>query len=167
MLLHFEWSSLVANSIGMIWKGTYALINVLMAKKKKKMPVELRNRIVSSHRSGEEFRKKFCCTEDSQKRVASIIHNRRSLKQPGLFLELASWPNWAIDGEGLWFEWWLRSWLSLSWAPWSYMQMGETYRRTNITATLHRSGLYVSVARLNPLLSEDTWKHTWNLQKST
>ncbi len=33
--------------------------------------------------------------------------------------------------------------------------MGETYRRTNITATLHRSGLYSSVAKLNPLLSED------------
>ncbi len=39
------------------------------------------------------------------------------------------------------------------------MQMGETYRRTNITATLHRSGLYGGVAKLNPLLSEDTWKH--------
>ncbi len=43
--------------------------------------------------------------------------------------------------------------------------MGETYRRTNITATLHRSGLYGGVAKPNPLLSEDTWKHTWNLQK--
>ncbi len=31
------------------------------------------------------------------------------------------------------------------------MQMGETYRRTNITA----SGLYGGVAKLNPLLSED------------
>ncbi len=48
-----------------------------------------------------------------------------------------------------------------SWAPWSYIQIGEIYRRTNITATLHRSGLYRSVAKLNPLLSVDTW----NLQK--
>ncbi len=45
------------------------------------------------------------------------------------------------------------------------MQMGETYRRTKITAALHQSGLYVSVAKLNPLLSEDKRKHTWNLQK--
>ncbi len=45
------------------------------------------------------------------------------------------------------------------------MEIGEIYRRTNITATLHRSGLYGGVAKLNPLLSEDTWKHTWNLQK--
>ncbi len=37
------------------------------------------------------------------------------------------------------------------------MQMGETYRRTNITATLHQSGLYGDVAKLNALLSEDTF----------
>ncbi len=45
------------------------------------------------------------------------------------------------------------------------MQIGETYRRTNINGTLHRSELYGGVARLNPLFSEDTRKHTWNLQK--
>ncbi len=37
--------------------------------------------------------------------------------------------------------------------------MGETSRRTNITATLHRSGIRGGLAKLNPLLSEDTWKH--------
>ncbi len=42
-----------------------------------------------------------------------------------------------------------------SWAPWSYMQMEETYRRTNIIATLHQSGLYGGVAKLNLLLSEE------------
>ncbi len=47
--------------------------------------------------------------------------------------------------------------------PWSYMEIGEIYRRTNISATLHRSGLYGSVAKLNPLLSEDKREHTWNL----
>ncbi len=36
-----------------------------------------------------------------------------------------------------------------SWAPWSYLETGEIYRRTNITATL---------AKLNPLLSEDKRK---------
>ncbi len=39
------------------------------------------------------------------------------------------------------------------------MEIGETYRRTNITATLHQSGLYVSVAKLNPLISEDMKTH--------
>ncbi len=36
----------------------------------------------------------------------------------------------------------------------------KTYRRTNITATLHQDVLYAGLARLNPLLSEDPWtKH--------
>ncbi len=78
----------------------------------------------------------------------SVTLNGRSLKQPGFFLELASWPNWATDGEGLWLEWWRR--INSSWAQWSYMQKGEIYRRTNITATLHRSGFYGGVVKLFP-----------------
>ncbi len=42
----------------------------------------------------------------------NLFLNGRSLI-PGLFLELASWPKWAIDGEGLWLEWWWRTWWSL------------------------------------------------------
>ncbi len=45
----------------------------------------------------------------------------------------------------------------------SHVEIGEIYRRTNITATLHRSGLYGSVVKLN--LSEDKRKHIWNFQK--
>ncbi len=108
--------------------------------------------------------KKWCCIEGSQKHVVSVTLNGRSLKHPGL--ELASWPNWAIDGEGLWLSADQEPDGHSSCAPWSYVEMGETYRRTNITATLHRSGLYGGAARRNPLLSEDTWKQTLNLQKA-
>ncbi len=125
----------------------------------KRQSVELRNRFVSSHTSGEGFRKKICFIEGSQKHVVSVTLNGRSLKQLGFFLELVSWPNWAIDREGLWLECWPRSWCHYSWAPWSYVEIGEIYRRTNTTATLHRSGLYGGVAKLNPLLSEDKRKH--------
>ncbi len=44
------------------------------------------------------------------------------------------------------------------------MQIGDIYRRTNTTATLHRSGLYASVARLNPLFSVD--KHRWQCRQT-
>ncbi len=131
----------------------------------KEQSVELRNRFVSRQTSGEEFRKKFCFIEGSQKHVVSVTLNGRSLKQPGFFLELVSWPNWAIDGEGLRLECWPRSWCHYSWAPWSYVAIGEIYWRTNTTATLHRSGLYGGVAKLNPLLSEDKRKHTWTFTK--
>ncbi len=45
--------------------------------------------------------------------------------------------------------------------------MGETYRRTNITAILHQSGLDGKVTKLKLLLSKDTRNHDWNLQKYT
>ncbi len=57
--------------------------------------------------------KKIYFIEGSQKHVVSVTLNGRSLKQPGLFLELASWPNWAIDGEEPWLEWWPTTWWSL------------------------------------------------------
>ncbi len=61
-----------------------------------------RHKCLKSHTFGEEFRKKLCFIEGSQKHVVSVTLNGRNLKQRGFFLELASWPNWAIDGEGLW-----------------------------------------------------------------
>ncbi len=57
--------------------------------------------------------KKICCVEGSHENLASIILNGWSLKQSGLFLDLASWPNWAIEGEGSWLERWSRHWWSL------------------------------------------------------
>ncbi len=53
------------------------------------------------------------------------------------------------------------------WAPWSYMEMGETNRRTNITATIQQSGLDGKVTKLKLLLSKDTWNSDWNLQTYT
>ncbi len=44
--------------------------------------------------------------------------------------------------------------------------MEETYRRENITATLHQSGLDGKVTKLK-LPSKDTWNHDRNLQKYT
>ncbi len=105
------------NWIGLIWKGTHILIKGLtdenayqsknQALRSKKLPVELRNRIASSH-IWRRVQKKICCIEVSQKHVVSVTLNGRSLKQPGLFLELASWTNWATDGDGLclYRQWW-------------------------------------------------------------
>ncbi len=111
------------NWLGMIWEGRHILIkgptadNTYQSKSQamgsKEQSVELRYRFTSSHTSGIEFRNKFCFIEGSQKHVVSVTFNGRSLKQPAFFLELACWPNWAIDGEGLWLKWWRRTWWSL------------------------------------------------------
>ncbi len=104
------------NWMGMIWKGTHVLIkgltadNAYQSKKQalrsKELPLELRN-------IWGRVQKKICFIEGSQNHVVSVTLNGRGLKQPGLFLELASWPNWAIDGEWLWLECWRRTWWSL------------------------------------------------------
>ena len=49
----------------------------------------------------------------------------------------------------------------------SCVEMGETSRRTTITATLHRSGLYGRVARRKPLLSEMTHESPLGVCKKT
>ncbi len=89
--------------MGMIWKGIHVLIKGLTAENayqskgqalgSKEQSVELRDRIASNHTSGEEFRKKICRIEVSQKHAVSITLNGRSLEQPGLFLELAKLSN--------------------------------------------------------------------------
>ncbi len=78
----------------------------------KEWPAELRDRIVLRQIWG-RLQKKICCVEDSQEHLASIVLNGWSLKQSGLLLDLASWPNWAIEGEGSWLEMWSRHWWSL------------------------------------------------------
>ncbi len=62
--------------LDMIWKGTHLSIkgltadnayrSVNQAMRSKELPAELRDRIVSRHRSGEGYTKKICCTECSQ-----------------------------------------------------------------------------------------------------
>ncbi len=164
------------NWMGMIWKGTHVLIkgptadNAYQSKNQalgsKELPVELRNRFVSSHTSGEEFRKKFCFIEGSQKYVVIVTFNwkmsetTRILLRAGLLAKLSNWWRRALVSV-------VTKNLMVTLVELLCVEIGEIYRRTNTTATLHQSVLYGSVERLNPLLREDTQKHTWNLQKST
>ncbi len=114
----------------------------------------------------EDYKKEFCCVECSQEHLASIILNGWSLKQSGLFLDLASWPNWAIEGAGSWLERWSRHWWSL-WLSSMILYGDGTNLQKDITATLHQSGLDGKVTKLKLLLSKDTRNHDWNLLKYT
>ncbi len=87
------------NWMGMIWKEMHVLIkgqsadNAYQSKNQalgsKEQSVELRNRFVSNHTSGEEFIKKFCFIEGSQKHVVSCrarwLRNSTSLGSFGYF----------------------------------------------------------------------------------
>jgi hypothetical protein len=61
----------------------------------KEFYVELRDRIVSRHRSGEGYKNISAALKVPKNTVASIIIKCKngSLEPPRLFLELAAWPN--------------------------------------------------------------------------
>ncbi len=108
--------------MGMIWKGTHVFIKGLTAENAqsknqspevKRTACRVQKQVCVEPHIWGRVQKKFCCIEGSQNHVLSVNLNGRRLKQPGLFLELASWPNWAIDGEGLWLDWWPTTWWSL------------------------------------------------------
>ena len=95
----------------------------------KEMSVELRDRIVSRHRSGEGFHISAALNVPKNT-VASIILKRNKFG--------------------------ITKTLSKSWPPGQTEQSGEKVRepsgRTTISAALHQSGLYGRVARQKPLL---------------
>ena len=57
------------------------------------LPAELRDRIVLRHRSGEGYKNISAALKVPKSKAASIIIKSKKLEQPGLFLELAAWPN--------------------------------------------------------------------------
>ncbi len=93
----------------------------------KECPAELRDRIVLRQIWG-RLQKTLCCVEGSHEHLASM-------KQSGLFLDLASWPNWAIKGEGSWLERWSRHWWPLWLSSMILYGDGRNILMTNITST--------------------------------
>ena len=97
----------------------------------------------------------------------SSFLNRRSLEPPRLFLELATWPNWAIGGERPWSERWPRTWWSLwqrSRVPlWSWENLLEG--QPSLQHSTNQA--FMVVARQKPLLSKRHMTPAWSLTKGT
>ena len=99
----------------------------------KELSVELRDRIVSRHRSGKEYQKMSAALKVPKNTVASIILKWKKFGTTKTLPRAAKLSN--------------RRRRSLV----------EPSRRTTISAALHQSGLYGRVSRLKPLLSK---RHT-------
>ncbi len=91
--------------MGMIWKGTHILIkgptadNACQSKNQalgsKELSAELRKTekgLCQATHLGKSSEKKSASLK-GHRSIISVTLNGRSLKQPGFFLELASWPN--------------------------------------------------------------------------
>ncbi|KAG2469917.1 TCB1 transposase, partial [Polypterus senegalus] len=123
--------------------------------KSKELSVDLRDRIVSRHKSGGIYRKMSAALKVPMSKVASIIHKwkkfetTRTLPRPGWQSKLSDWGRRALVREKT-----KNPMVTLSELQRSSMERGEPSRRTTISAAIHQSGLYGTVARRTPLLSK-------------
>ncbi|KAG2458309.1 TC1A transposase, partial [Polypterus senegalus] len=123
--------------------------------KSKELSVDLRDRIVSSHKSGEGYRKISAALKVPMSTVASIIRKwkkfkkTRTLPRAGRPSKLSNWGRRALVREVT-----RNPMVTLSELQRSSVERGEPSRRTTISAAIHQSGLYGRVARRKPLLSK-------------
>jgi transposase len=120
----------------------------------KELSVELRDRIVSRHRSGEGYQKMSAALKVPKNTVASIILKRKkfrttTLPRAGRPAKLSNQGRRAFVREVT-----KNLMVTLTELQCSSVEMGEPSRRTTISAALHQSGLYGRVARQKPLLSK-------------
>ena len=119
------------------------------------MSVELRDRIVSRHRSGEGYQNISAALKVPKNTVASIIlkwkkfGTTKTLPRAGRPAKLSNRGRRALVREVT-----KNPMVTLTELQSSSVEMGEPSRRTTISAALHQSGLYGRVARRKPLLSK-------------
>ncbi|KAG2462834.1 TC1A transposase, partial [Polypterus senegalus] len=123
--------------------------------KSKELTVDLRDRIVSRHKSGEGYRKSSAALKVPMSTVASIIRKwkkfetTRTLPRAGRPSKLSDQGRRALVREVT-----KNPMVTLSELQRSSVERGEPSRRTTISAAIHQSGLYGRVARQKPLLSK-------------
>ncbi|KAG2471401.1 TC1A transposase, partial [Polypterus senegalus] len=119
--------------------------------KSKELSVDLQDRIVSRHNSGEGYRNISAALKVPMSTVASTIRKWKKFETTRT-LPRAGWPSKLSDR-------WRRALvrevtknLTLSEFQRSSVEREEPSRRTTISAAIHQSGLYGRVARRKPLL---------------
>ncbi len=120
----------------------------------KELPEELRDRIVARHRSGQGYKTNSAALKDPKSTVASIIlkwktfGTTRTLPRAGRPAKLSYRGRRALVREVK-----KNPKITVAELQRCIREMGESCRKSTITAALHQSGLYGRVARRKPLLS--------------
>ncbi len=120
----------------------------------KELPEELRDRIVARHRSGQGYKKISAALKVPKSTVASIILKwktfgmTRTLPRAGRPAKLSYRGRRALVREVK-----KNPKITVAELQRCIREMGESCRKSTITAALHQSGLYGRVARRKPLLS--------------
>ncbi len=120
----------------------------------KELPEELRDRIVARHRSGQGYKKMSAALKVPKGTVASIIlkwktfWTTRTLPRAGRPAKLSYRGRRALVREVK-----KNPKITVAELQRCIREMGESCRKSTITAALHQSGLYGRVAWRKPLLS--------------
>ncbi len=120
----------------------------------KELPEELRDRIVARHRSGQGYKNISAALKVPKSTVASIIlkwktfGTTRTLPRAGRPAKLSYRGRRALVREVK-----KNPKITVAELQRCIREMGESFRKSTITAALHQSGLYGRVARRKPLLS--------------
>ncbi|KAL0146548.1 hypothetical protein M9458_058179 [Cirrhinus mrigala] len=120
----------------------------------KELPEELRDRIVARHRSGQGYKKSSAALKVPKSTVASIIlkwktfGTTRTLPRARCPAKLSYRGRRALVREVK-----NNPKITVAELQRCSREMGESCRKSTITAALHQSGLYGRVARRKPLLS--------------
>ncbi len=137
----------------------------------KELPEELRDRIVARHRSGQGYKNISAALKVPKSTVASIILKWKTF---GTTRTLRSGRPAKLSYQGrraLVREVKKNPKITVAELQRCIREMGESCRKSTITAALHQSGLYGRVARRKPLLSarhmkacmEFAKKNTWRI----
>jgi transposase len=121
----------------------------------KELSIELRDRIVSRHRSGEGYQNIYAAPKVPKNTVASIILKWRKFGTTKT-LPRAGHPT-KLSNQGrrvLVKEVTKNPMITLTELQSSSLEMGEPNRRTTVFAAIYQSGLYDIVARRKPLLNK-------------
>ncbi|KAG2466986.1 TCB1 transposase, partial [Polypterus senegalus] len=123
--------------------------------KSKKLSVDLRDRIILRHKSGESYRKISAALTVPMSTVSSIIHKwkkfetTRTLPRAGRPSKLSDRRRRALVREVT-----KNPMVTPSELQRSSVERGEPSRRTTISVAIHQSDLHGRVARRKPLLSK-------------
>ncbi len=134
----------------------------------KELPEELRDRIVARHRSGQGYKNISAALKVPKSTVASIIlkwksfGTTRTLPRAGRPAKLSYRGRRALVREVK-----KNPKITVAELQRCIREMGESCRKSTITAALHQSGLYGRVARRSLSSVQDTWKPAWSLLKNT
>ncbi len=132
----------------------------------KELPEELRDRIVGKAQIWPRLQKNSAALKVPKSTVASIIlkwktfGTTRTLPRAGRPAKLSYRGRRALVREVK-----KNPKITVAELQRCIREMGESCRKSTITAALHQSGLYGRLARWKPLSVQDTWKPAWSFAK--